>query len=149
VSSLTDDLTLGGPPDCPENSSCIPGLIETYGVDLTANFVPLDGGGPLTVAALEGNEIDVAILFSTDGIIADKGWVVLDDDKGLINADNIIPITNDEVVEAYGEVFTALVNAISAALSTAELTELNRQFGIDKEDADAVATAWLTTEGLI
>lgn len=149
VSSLTDDLTLGGPPDCPENSSCIPGLIETYGVDLTANFVPLDGGGPLTVAALEGNEIDVAILFSTDGIIADKGWVVLDDDKGLINADNIIPITNDEVVVAYGEVFTALVNAISAALSTAELTELNRQFGIDKEDADAVATAWLTTEGLI
>ncbi len=149
VSSLTDDLTLGGPPDCPENASCIPGLIETYGVDLSANFVPLDGGGPLTVAALEGGEIDVAILFSTDGIIADKGWVVLDDDMGLINADNIIPIINDAVVAAYGDAFTALVNSISAALSTEELTELNRQFGIDKEDADAVATAWLTTEGLI
>jgi osmoprotectant transport system substrate-binding protein len=149
VSALTDDLTLGGPPDCPDNASCIPGLIETYGVDLSANFVPLDGGGPLTVTALEGGEIDVAILFSTDGIIADKGWVVLDDDKGLINADNIIPITNDDVVGAYGAEFTALINAISAALSTEELTELNRQFGIDKEDADAVATAWLTTEGLI
>jgi osmoprotectant transport system substrate-binding protein len=149
VSSLTEDLTLGGPPDCAENATCIPGLIETYGIDLSANFVPLDGGGPLTVAALEGGEIDVAILFSTDGIIADKGWVVLDDDKKLINADNVIPITTDEVIAAYGEAFTALVNSISAALSTEELTELNRQFGIDKEDADAVATAWLETEGLI
>ncbi|HUF97255.1 MAG TPA: ABC transporter substrate-binding protein [Ilumatobacter sp.] len=149
VSSLTDDLTLGGPPDCPDNASCIPGLIETYGIDLSANFVPLDGGGPLTVAALEGGEIDVAILFSTDGIIADKGWVVLEDDLGLINADNIIPITNDEVFAAYGADFADLVNAISAALTTEELTELNRQFGIDKEDADAVATAWLTTEGLL
>jgi osmoprotectant transport system substrate-binding protein len=149
VSALTDDLTLGGPPDCPDNASCIPGLIETYGVDLSANFVPLDGGGPLTVTALEGGEIDVAILFSTDGIIADKGWVVLEDDKGLINADNIIPVTHDDVIAAYGEEFIALINAVSAALTTEELTELNRQFGIDKEDADAVATEWLTTEGLI
>lgn len=149
VSDLTDDLVLGGPPDCPENASCIPGLIETYGVDLSANFVPLDGGGPLTVAALEGGEIDVAILFSTDGIIADKGWVVLDDDLGLINADNIIPVTTQAVVDAYGDDFTALVNEVSAALDTAELTELNRQFGIELQDADAVATGWLEAEGFL
>ncbi len=149
VSSLTEDLRLGGPSDCPDNASCIPGLIETYGIDLSANFVPLDGGGPLTVTALEGGEIDVAILFSTDGIIADKGWVVLEDDKGLIDADNIIPITHDEVIAAYGDEFTALVNSISAALTTEALTELNRQFGIDKEDADAVATAWLTANDLL
>ena len=149
VSDLTEDLVLGGPPDCPENASCIPGLINTYGIDLSAGFVPLDGGGPLTVAALEGGEIDVAILFSTDGIIADKGWVVLEDDLGLINADNIIPVTTQEVVDAYGDDFTALVNAVSAALDTAELTELNRQFGIDLEDADAVATGWLESEGFL
>jgi len=149
VSDLTDDLVLGGPPDCPENASCIPGLIETYGIDLSANFVPLDGGGPLTVAALEGGEIDVAILFSTDGIIADKGWVVLEDDLGLINADNIIPVTTQAVVDAYGDAFTSLVDEVSAALDTAELTELNRQFGIDLQDADAVATAWLEGEGFL
>ena len=46
VSDLTDDLTLGGPPDCPENASCIPGLLDTYDIDLSSNFVPRDGGGP-------------------------------------------------------------------------------------------------------
>lgn len=149
VSDLTEDLVLGGPPDCPENASCIPGLIETYGIDMSGGFVPLDGGGPLTVAALEGGEIDVAILFSTDGVIADKGWVVLDDDQGLINADNIIPVTTQEVVDAYGDDLRSLVNDVSAALDTAELTELNRQFGIDLEDADAVARGWLEDEGFL
>ncbi len=149
VSDLTDDLTLGGPPDCPENAACLPGLLSTYELDLSANFTPLDGGGPLTVAALEGGEIDVAILFSTDGIIADKGWVVLEDDRGLINADNIIPVTSRAVVDAYGDAFVELVDSISAALDTAELTELNRRFGIDLEDADDVARAWLEGEGFV
>jgi len=149
VSDLTPDLRLGGPPDCPDNASCIPGLIETYGLDLSANFVPLDGGGPLTVAALDGGEIDVAILFSTDGVIADKGWVVLEDDKGLINADNIVPVTTDAVVEAYGDDLAALVDSVSEALSTEELTEMNRQFNVDKLDAKKIATTWLESEGLL
>ena len=149
VSDLTDDLTLGGPPDCPDNASCIPGLISAYDLDLSANFVPLDGGGPLTVAALEEGEIDVAILFSTDGVIADKGWVVLNDDQGLINADNIVPVGTEELVDAYGADLAALIDKISAALTTEELTELNRLVGIELEDADTVAADWLKSEGFI
>ncbi len=149
VSDLTPDLVLGGPADCPENASCLPGLERVYGLDLSAGFTPLDGAGPLTVAALEAGEIDVAILFSTGGVIADKGWVVLEDDLGLINADNVIPVTTDAVIEAYGTDFLAVVNEVSAALSTEELAELNRRYDIDKEDASAIATDWLTAEGLI
>ena len=82
-------------------------------------------------------------------MIADKGWVVLEDDMGLINADNIIPVTTDAVVEAYGDDFVAAVNEVSAAMSTSELAELNRQFEIDKADAADVAREWLVAEGLI
>lgn len=149
VSSLTDEMTLGAPPECPDNPSCIPGLIEVYGIDLSANYVPLDGGGPLTKAALEGGEIDVAVLFSTDATIADKGWVVLEDDQNLINADNIIPVTTAEMIEVYGDDFVALLNEVSAAMSTDELTEMNRRFVVDKADASEVAAEWLQAEGLI
>jgi osmoprotectant transport system substrate-binding protein len=148
VSALTPEMSLGGPTDCPENPYCIPGLQDVYGIDMSANFVPLDGGGPLTVAALEGGEIDVAILFSTNGVIADKGWVVLEDDQGLINADNIVPVASELLTAAYGDDFQQLVNGVSAALSTEELTELNRRYDIDKEDADAIAGDWLASEGL-
>lgn len=149
VSDLTPDLRLGGPADCPDNASCLPGLLSTYDLDLSDSFTPLDGGGPLTVAALDGGEIDVAILFSTDGTIADKGWVVLNDDKGLINADNIVPVGSQALVDTYGDAFATLINKISASLDTAELTELNRRVGIELEDADAVALSWLQSEGLV
>jgi osmoprotectant transport system substrate-binding protein len=149
VSDLTPDLRLGGPPDCPENASCLPGLQSVYGIDLSGSFTPLDGGGPLTVAALDGGEIDVAILFSTDGTIADRGWVVLEDDQGLINADNIIPIGTQELVDVYGDDMRAIVDEVSAKLTTAELTELNRRVGIELEDANEVAAAWLEEEGIV
>ncbi|HSL56858.1 MAG TPA: ABC transporter substrate-binding protein [Acidimicrobiales bacterium] len=149
IGDLTDDLRLGGPPDCETNAFCIPGVQAAYGVDLSGNFVSLDGGGPLTVAALEGGEIDVAILFSTNGQIAANDWVVLDDPEGLINADNVIPVMTDELVEVYGDDFVALVNEVSAALDTAQLTELNRRYDIDLEDADAIARDWLEGAGLL
>ena len=147
ISDLTDDLRLGGPPDCTENASCIPGLQSVYGIDLSGSFTPLDGGGPLTVAALEGDEIDVAILFSTDGTIADKGWVVLEDDMGLTNADNIVPVTSTAVIEAYGDELVSLVDRVSAALDTSGLAELNRLVAIELGDADAVAADWLADNG--
>jgi osmoprotectant transport system substrate-binding protein len=149
LAEVADRLKLGGPPDCETNPFCIPGLKDVYGVDFTDGFVSLDAAGPVTVEALRGGEVDVAILFSTNGVIADEDWVVLEDDQGLINADNVVPVVTKEVADAYGADFENLVNEISAALDTEELTELNRRFDIDKEDADAIARSWLEDEGLI
>lgn len=143
------DLTLGGPQDCPTNPYCIPGLQDAYGVDLSDGFVALDGGGPLTVEALRNGEIDVAVLFSTNAVIAEEGWVVLEDPEGLINADNVIPVMTGEVAEAYGDAFMALVDDISATLDTEQLTELNRQFEIELIDADEVARTWLEDNDLL
>ena len=47
------------------------------------SFKPLDTGGPLTKAALEKGDVDVALLFSSDADIGAKGWVDLTDDKQL------------------------------------------------------------------
>ena len=51
VSDLTPDLKLGGPPDCPENASCIPGLQTVYGIDMTAKVYM----GPTKVAAFRND----------------------------------------------------------------------------------------------
>lgn len=154
ISTISDlagkesELTLGGPPDCETNPFCIPGLQDVYGVDLSANFTPLDAGS-VTVQALEAGVIDVAVLFSTSGIIADKGWVLLEDDQSMLAADNIVPVVTSELAEAYGDEFRTLVDEVSAAMTTADLTELNRQFDIETRDADAIATDWLTESGFI
>lgn len=142
------ELTLGGPPDCATNPFCIPGLQEVYGVDLSGSFTPLDAGS-VTVQALEAGEIDVAVIFSTSGVIADKGWILLEDDQNMLAADNVVPVVTTEVAEAYGDDFRSLVDEISAAMTTADLTELNRQFDIEARDADEIATDWLTENGFL
>ncbi len=149
MSELTPALSLGGFQDCPTNPFCIAGIKTKYGIDLSANFQALDGDGPLTVTALENDKIDVAILTSTNGAILKNKWIILDDDKGLFGADNIIPVVSNTLVEKYGKDMANFVNQISAKITTAALTDLNNRFQNDKQPAEEVAKEFLRSAGLV
>jgi osmoprotectant transport system substrate-binding protein len=136
------DLTVGGPPDCETNAYCMPGLRRVYGVDLSGGFTSLDSQTAIA-DALEEDEIDVGVLFSTSGELTRGGFVVLEDDRGMLAADNVVPVVTDELVEAYGDELANVVNEVSAALTTQELTELNKRADIDLDDPDVIATEWL------
>lgn len=140
-------LVLGGPPECPERAFCLQGLEGVYGLSFT-EFKPLDVGGPLTVAALEGNEIQVGLLFTTDGVIASKGFVLLDDDQGLQPAENLVPVIRTDIVDEYGGDLEDALNAVSLALTTEALTEMNKLTGYDGEDPVEVAADWLASVGI-
>jgi osmoprotectant transport system substrate-binding protein len=144
ISDLTADLKLGGPQDCPSNASCIPALKSKYDLDFTDNFVPLDLGGPLTKAALTKGDIDVAVLFSTDAGIAANKWKVLEDDKGIFNADNIIPVGSKKFVDDN----KATLDKVSAKLTTDNVTAANKRYDIDKEDADVIAKDFIKDNSL-
>jgi osmoprotectant transport system substrate-binding protein len=148
LAPVASQLVLGGPPECPDRPYCLPGLREKYGLNFK-EFKALDAGGPLTVAALEGNQIDVAILFTTDAVIASKGLVLLADDKHLQLSDNVVPLARTELVNKAPADFRTLVNSLSAKLTTEELTNLNKQVGMDRKEPREVATAWLKAQGLV
>jgi osmoprotectant transport system substrate-binding protein len=141
------DLTLGAPPDCESNGFCIPGLLRVYGVDFTANFTPLDFG--VIPDSLDEGAVDIGVVGSTDGRLADEstGWVLLEDDMGMFAADNIFPIFSEEVADAYGDDFVALLDEVSGALTTEDLIEMNKRYDVDREDADAIAEDWLADNG--
>ncbi|MEX2323818.1 MAG: ABC transporter substrate-binding protein [Acidimicrobiia bacterium] len=141
-------LVLGGPPECPERPLCLPGYEGVYGLEF-ADFRPLDVGGPLTVEALTGGDIDVALLFTSDGVIAARGFVLLEDDMGLQPAENIVPVLRQEVIDAHGQDLVDLINRVSALITTAELSELNKRYGIDAVDADVLAREWLQANGFL
>jgi osmoprotectant transport system substrate-binding protein len=147
LAAYNGELVLGGPPECPEREFCLVGLQEVYGLSF-AGFSPLDAGGSLTKAALTGGEVDVALLFTSDGFIAAEGLVLLEDDQNLQPAENIVPIIRTEILDTYGDDLAAVLNEVSAAITTAELSELNRRFG-EGEDADALALDWLVTNGFL
>jgi osmoprotectant transport system substrate-binding protein len=145
LSKVAKDFTLGGPPECPVRPFCQPGLQKTYGLKFKA-FKPLDPGGPLTKNALADGKIDVGLVFSSDGGVVARGFTVLEDDKKLQTADNVIPVLRKDVDSP--EVKAAL-DGVSAKLTTEALQGLNKQVDIDKADAAAVAEKWLKDNGLL
>lgn len=97
----------------------------------------------LKEALLEG-DIDIALLFSTDGDIAANDWVLLEDNMGLQDKENVVPLIRSE---ANSPEVTQALAVVSDALTTAELTELNNRAA--QAGPPDVVTGWLQSTGLI
>ena len=147
LAALNGQLVLGGPPECPQRPFCQQGLEKVYGLRFK-DFKALDTGGPITVGALQAGQIDVGELFTSDPAIRANGFVLLQDDRGLQLSDNLVPVVRTAILDQAPSGFAAIVNGVSAKLTTAELTELNRQVGVDKKDPKDVAGPWLKAQGL-
>jgi osmoprotectant transport system substrate-binding protein len=143
TAAIASQWTLGGPPECPQRPFCQPGLKQTYGLQFKA-FRSLDAGGPLTYAAFKSGGINIGLVFSSDGGISANNLVVLDDDKHLQQADNIVPLIRSAV--ANSEV-TALLNSIDSKLNTPDLTGMNKSADVDKLDPADVANTWVKNHG--
>jgi osmoprotectant transport system substrate-binding protein len=141
-------LVFGGPPECPERPLCLRGLSSVYGLSFK-QFRPLDAGGPATVAALEGGEVDVGLLFTTDGHLAGGEFRLLADDRALQPPENIVPVVRTAVVERHGSVLVDALNRVSQELYSEDLTALNRRVDIDRVPAPQVAKDWLREHGLV
>ena len=141
-------LVFGGPPECAERPFCLGGLQGLYGLRFQ-DVKELDAAGPLTVGALEGAEIDVALMFTTSPQVAPKGFVLLFDDKGLQPADNVVPVVRRDMVARYGTELRRPLDAVSAKLTTEELTSLVAAVDLDGRRPEAVARAWLQRQALL
>jgi osmoprotectant transport system substrate-binding protein len=139
-------LVIGGPPELKTRPSGIPGLKKVYGIEDFKEFKALDAGGPLTTSALNKGDIDVGRVFTTQGAISEFGWVLLEEDKLLEPAQNIVPIVRKD---AMTDVVTQTLNALAPKITTEELTKLNKLVDVDKQDPEKVATDWLTQQGLL
>jgi osmoprotectant transport system substrate-binding protein len=139
LAAVGDQLVLGGPPECASRPFCQPGLEKTYGIHFKS-FKSLDTDGPLTRAALANNTIQVGLVFSSDSDLNKLGLVVLDDDKHLENADNVVPIIRQKVAT---DDVKAILDKVDANITTAQLITLNGQVELNHQDADAVARAFL------
>src|SRR3954454_19737276 len=139
------DLILGGPPEFKTRQQGVVGLKDVYGLEFK-EFRSLDTAGPVTVAALSKNDIQVANLFTTDPAIAVNNFVVLDDPKKLFSSQNVTPLINKAAVDSAAQ---TVLNNVSEKLDTPTLTQLMRQVAVDKKDPDTVAKNWLKSAGLV
>jgi osmoprotectant transport system substrate-binding protein len=143
---IAPELVLGGPPECPERDLCLPGLTSTYGLDF-GSFLPLDSGGPITAEAVQRGTVDVGVLFTTDGSLAEHSLVLLEDDRRLQPAENVTPLVRREAVAHFGPELVEVLDAVSAVLTTEDLRSLNSAIR-SGATATRAAALWLAEHGL-
>ena len=79
--------------------------------------------------------------------VAGDKLVVLQDDKHLQNADNVIPAVNAAFSQGQPALLPAL-NAVSAKLTTKDLVDMNAAVDVDRKSAPDVAAAWVDKSGI-
>ncbi|HEY1286110.1 MAG TPA: glycine betaine ABC transporter substrate-binding protein [Solirubrobacterales bacterium] len=144
----SEELTLYGSPECRQRSDCLAGLEQFYGLKFK-KFTPVDIGLRYTV--LENGQADLSILFTTDPQLsaeADK-FVILEDDKKVFPAGNVIFVTDKKVAEEAGPDYEKTIVAVQKGLTLSVMQELNARVELEKESAKQAASEYLKEAGYV
>jgi osmoprotectant transport system substrate-binding protein len=142
---IANTMVFGAAAEFETRPDGLPGLKKNYGVVFKSFDQLGDESGPITLAALMDNKVQAADVFTTTPQIATDHLVTLTDPKNNFAAQNVIPLVYKKGVNS---TITAVLNEISAKLTTAGLIALNQAVGPDKQSYQAAATNWLNTVGI-
>ena len=150
LAKVTDPLVWGTAEACPTNPVCGIGLKDKYGIDLAALQVETLASCSTDIAtALNDSAIDVAQVCTTQPEISSMNFVLLEDDKHLQPAQNMLPLATKALADAAGSDFAETLNAITAKLTTEALTKLGESIVVKHEEIPDVATQFLKDNGLL
>jgi osmoprotectant transport system substrate-binding protein len=108
---------------------------------------PLGFGSPQTKKAVTDGKAQLGLVGTTDGTLDQLGLVLLEDDKKLQLADNLVPVANAASADK-PEVSGAL-NPLSAVLTTEDLAAMNLKVDGERQKPEDVAKEYLTSKRLL
>lgn len=122
-------------------------LQAAYGFEFPRDDVKrMDSG--LVYQALKDKQVDVGLVFATDGRIPAFDFVVLSDDKGYFPAYALTPVVRKDTLDKH-PALAGLLNGLSARLDDATMAGLNASVDVDKKTIEQVAAGFLRTQGLL
>lgn len=140
-------LTIAVNAEFPGRPDGLPGLQSTYGFKTSrANLRSMDSG--LTYQALRDSQVDVALVFATDGRIRGFNFRVLADDKEFFPNYAAVPVVRTEVLKA-NPTLEKILNELSGKLSDEVMQGLNAKVDVDKTPIETVAREFLAGNGLV
>ena len=151
VSKLSDldgqSVVLAAAPDCKGRPDCEGGLTQTYGIKVT-KILPLGFGGAQTFESVKSGESQLGLTATTDGSVSEQGMVLLEDDRQIQPAQNLVPAVSSDFLSDNPEV-EDLLNGLMGELTTEKLAELNYQVTVERQKAEDVAEQFLEDTGLL
>jgi osmoprotectant transport system substrate-binding protein len=148
LEGVSEKLSLYGSPECRQRIDCLAGLEELYGLKFKS-FHPVDISLRYTV--LEKGQADLSILFTTDPqLAAEKNkFVILEDDKHVFPAGNIIFVTTPAVVKKAGADYEKTIVQVQKGLTLPVMQELDARVELEKQTPKEAAAAYLKSAGYV
>ncbi|MFD0857853.1 glycine betaine ABC transporter substrate-binding protein [Roseovarius aquimarinus] len=142
-----NDLTLASNAEWYARPDGLKPLQETYGFELSRDQVSrMDSG--LVYEALKNGDVEVGLVFATDGRIPAFDFVTLQDDKGYFPAYALAPVVRDEILEAHPEIGD-LLNNMSSKLDDETMARLNARVDVERVSVENVAAEFLAEAGMM
>jgi osmoprotectant transport system substrate-binding protein len=146
IDKVPGGAVIGAPPEFRTRFEGLAGLREVYGIE-NAKVRPYKIGEQY--AALDGGDVGIAAVFTTDGqLVRDERYNLLRDTRRLFAFQNVAPVIRRDVLEEdpkIGEV----IDSVSRKLTTEAMREMNAAAVQDEEEPAAVAERFLRDEGLL
>jgi glycine betaine/choline ABC-type transport system substrate-binding protein len=148
LEGVSEELSLYGSPECRQRIDCLAGLEKLYGLKFKS-FTPVDIS--LRYPVLEKGQADLSILFTTDPQLSAESdkFVILEDDKEVFPAGNVIFVTRKAVAEEAGPDFEETILKVQEGLTLEVMQELDARVELEKETPKEAAKAYLESAGYV
>ncbi|HTR75794.1 MAG TPA: glycine betaine ABC transporter substrate-binding protein [Solirubrobacterales bacterium] len=148
LEGVSEELSLYGSPECEERIDCLAGLEKYYGLKFK-EFKPVDI--ELRYTVLEKEQADLSILFTTDPeLAAENGkFVILEDDKHVFPAGNVIFVTSKKVAEEAGPDYEKTILNVQKGLTLPVMQELDARVELERQSPAEAAAAYLESAGYV
>jgi osmoprotectant transport system substrate-binding protein len=141
-----ESVKLAATEECPDRPFCKPGLEKTYNIKVT-EVLPLGFGTAQVKDAVKTGKADLGLTGTTDATLDALGLVIIEDDKHLQLADNLVPVVGKDFKDDAD--LAAALNALADKLTTEDLANLNKKVDGERLKAADVAKEFLTSKGLL
>ena len=138
-------VRIGAPPEFQTRFEGLVGLAQLYGLH-NARFSALAIGAQYP--ALDSGRVDVAAVFTTDGQLAGRRYVILDDPRGVFGTQHLAPIVSDTALRAHGPRLRAVIDAVSRRLTASAMRRMNAAVQLRGQSSADVADRFLRSSGL-
>ena len=145
LAAVADQLVFGAEYDFFERADGYEALCQTYGLRFRETM-DLDIG--LKYQALNQGQIDVMVIFTTDGQLAASDAVVLEDDKQFYPSYLCGNVIRSEVLEAHPEL-NGIFEKLTGLISDTDMAQMNYQVESQGEEPRAVAQEYLQAHDLL
>jgi osmoprotectant transport system substrate-binding protein len=148
LKGVSEKLSLYGSPECEERIDCLAGLEKYYGLKFK-EFKPVDI--ELRYTVLEKGQADLSILFTTDPKLAAESdkFVILEDDKHVFPAGNVIFVTSKKVAEEAGPDYQKTIEDVQSGLTLKVMQELDARVELERQTPKEAAAAYLEAAGYV